>query len=57
MKKEQAKTPAFLLEQLALGEISAADERVLRSVMAPAEIDAALAELRAADARFHARRG
>jgi hypothetical protein len=52
MKSEQAKTPEFLLEQLLLGEISASDERALRSALTPAEIDAGLARLRAENARF-----
>jgi hypothetical protein len=52
MKSEQAKTPEFLLEQLLLGEISASDERALRSALTPAEIDAGLSRLRADNARF-----
>jgi hypothetical protein len=54
MSGERAKSPELLLEQLALGELSPADEQALRKALPAEEIDQALARLRSDDQRFHA---
>ena len=54
MSGERPKTPELLLEQLALGEISPADEQALRKALSAEQIEQALAQLRADDASFRA---
>lgn len=55
MSRAKKPIPDVLIEQLALGEISAEDERFVRSELAPEELERRLSVLKVADERFQAR--
>jgi len=55
MSRSDKPIPEVLIEQLALGEISAEDERFLRAELEPAELERRLTNLRSLDAEFSLR--